>query len=117
NPSIRRHTAKNQASFFENGFIGIVQLIAMAKALTYHVLSVEPMHARPRGEQDSVATQPLRASQVVDLFLFREQGNERFWRVRLELRARGLFEATDMPSEFNRRHLKPEAETQVGYLP
>src|SRR5262245_31154384 len=117
NPSIRCHAAKNQASFFENGFIRIVQLVAMAKALTYHVLSVKPIHPGPWGEQDSVATQPLRASQVINLLLFREQGNERFWRVGLELRARGLFQATDMPGKFNRRHLKSEAEPQIGYLP
>ena len=48
NPSIWRHTTKHQASLFENGFISIVQLVAMAKALTYHVLSVEPMHAAAR---------------------------------------------------------------------
>src|SRR5262245_5421642 len=72
NPSIRRHAAKHQASLFENGFIGIVQLVAMAKALTYHSVSIEPMHAGTRDEQDIMATQPLRAPQVIDLLLFRE---------------------------------------------
>src|SRR5215468_7538861 len=89
----------------------------MAKALTYHVLSVEPLHAAARNEQDIMATQPLRAPQIIDLLLFREQGNERFWRVRLELCARGLFQTTDMPGKLNRRQLKAEAQPQVGYLP
>src|SRR5262249_13357856 len=117
NPTIRRHAAKHQPSLFENGFIGIVQLVAMAKALTYHVLSIEPMHTGARDEQDIMATQALRAPQVIDLLLFREQGNEWFWRVRLELRARGLFQTADMPGKLNRRQLKPEAQPQVGHLP
>src|SRR5262245_35032339 len=117
NASIRCHAAKHQASLFENGFIGIVQLVAMAKALTYHIMSVEPMYTGARDEQDIMATQALRAAQVIDLLLFREQGNERFGRVRLELRARGLFQTADMPGKLNRRQLKPEAQPQVGHLP
>src|SRR5262245_2201629 len=117
NLSIRRHTAKHQASLFKNGFIGIIQLVAMAKALTYHLMSVEPIHAGAREEQDIMASQALRAPQVIDLLLFREQGNERFRRVRLELRARGLFQTTDMPGKFNRRQLKPKAQPQERHLP
>src|SRR5215831_5183314 len=108
NASIRRHATKHQASLFEDGFIGIVQLVAMTKALTNHVLSVEPLRAGARDEQDIMPPQPLRAPQVIDLLLFREQGNERFGRVRLELRARGLFQTTDMAGKLNRRQLKPE---------
>src|SRR5215510_13772854 len=84
NASIWRHATKHQASLFENGFISIVQLVTVAKALTDHVLSVEPLHAGARGEQDIMPPQPLRAPQVIDLLLFREQGNERLRRVRLE---------------------------------
>src|SRR4030095_1402502 len=64
-----------------------------------------------------MATQPLRAPQVIDLLLFREQGNQRFWRVRLELRTRSLFETTDMRRKLNRPQLNPEAQPQVGHLP
>src|SRR5262249_27112317 len=117
NASIQRHAAKHQASLFENGFIGIVQLVAMAKALADHVLSVEPMHAGAWGEQHIMTSQPLCAPKVIDLLLLREQGNERFRRVRLELCARGLFQTTDMPGKLNRRQLKPEAQPQVGHLP
>src|SRR5215475_424805 len=117
NASIRRHATKHQASLVEDGFIGIVQLVAMAKALTDHVLSIEPLHAGTRDEQDVMPPQPLRAPQVINLLLFREQGDERFGRMRLELCARGLFQTTDMAGKLNRRQLKPETQPQVGHLP
>src|SRR5712691_5689290 len=108
--SIRRHPTKDQTRLFKNGFIGIIQLVAMAEALAYHLLPVEAVYSRARCEQDIVATQPLRATQVADLLLFREQGNERFRRMGLKLCARSLFQTADMPRELNRRQLKPEAE-------
>src|SRR5207245_7483590 len=67
--------------------------------------------------QDIMASQPLGATQVADLLLLRQQGDERFWRMGLKLGAGGLFQTTDMACKLNRRHLEPETQSQIRYLP
>src|ERR671933_180978 len=107
---IRSHATKEQSGLFESGFIGVIDLVAMSEALTHHVLAVEALHARSWYEQDIMAAQPLGPTQVADLLLLWEQGDEWFWRMRLKFSARGLFDTADVAGELDRRHLKPETQ-------
>src|SRR5262245_23408391 len=81
--TIQRHTTKEQPSFFESGFIGVIELVAMTEALAHYILAIEALHTCTRYEQDVVASQSLRTTQVTDLLLLWEQRDERFWRMGL----------------------------------
>src|SRR5262249_41495002 len=114
---IQRHTTKEQPGLFDHGLIGVIELIAMPEALAYYIVAIEALYPRARYEQDIVASQALGATQVADLFLLRQQGDEGFRRMGLKLGAGGLFQTADMAGKLNRRHLKAKAQPQVWHLP
>src|SRR5262249_35269700 len=93
-----------------------VELVSVSVPLRYLGVAVDFFSERALDNLGWPCAQSHACPFVTDATLFLQQGDYRLWGFLVELSAVGILHSTDVPHEFNRRHLHAKTQTEIWNL-
>src|SRR4029453_919960 len=100
--------------FFHRRTILHVELVAVTMPFEHFVVSIDFFRQRATNDFGRPCAETHAAAFFSDLALLIEQADDWLSRFLIELAAIGSGDAANMSRELNRRHLHPEAKTEIG---